>query len=368
MTGSGPRAVVVGGGLIGLACAWRLADEGWSVRVVDAGSGAREASWAAAGMLAPHNEVDVAAAGEPRLWRLGVASLARWPAFAEAIGVAIDLSGNVVPELDDEDAQEISARQAWLTGRGITCQRIPADDLRRWEPALTPCRGALALPGGRVDPRRACAALAARLGERVRYGAPAVEISDRTVRLADGDALAADLIVVAAGAWSPSLGRLCGLSFAGEPVKGQMLRFAGDPSLRRFVHCRHAYLVPRPGAGLIVGSTMVWDGFDRREDPAAIARLAEGARRLLPALAGQEPVETWTGLRPRLAGGLPCIDRVRPGLILATGHFRNGILLAPVTADMVADLATDRPGALDRTPFRVPADTAFAPRGPGRTT
>jgi glycine oxidase len=319
-------------------------------------------------MLAPHNEVDVAATDEPHLWRLGVASLARWPAFAEAIGVGIDLSGSLIPDLDDDDAGEIAARQAWLAGRGIPCRWMPADELRRGEPALAPCRGALALPGGRVDPRRACAALAARLGDRVRYGAPATAIGDRTVRLADGSDLEAEVVVVAAGAWSPALGRLCGLPLAGEPVKGQMLRFAMDPGLGRFIHCRHAYLVPRPGAGLIVGSTMVWDGFDRREDPAAIARLAEGARRLLPTLAGLEPVETWTGLRPRLAGGMPCIDRIRPGLILATGHFRNGILLAPATAEMVADLAADRPGILDRHPFRLPGDMAFAPPPPAWTT
>jgi glycine oxidase len=359
--------VVVGGGLIGLACAWRLAADGWSVQVVDAGSGALEASWAAAGMLAPHNEVEVAAPGEPHLWRLGCASLARWPAFADAIGVPIDLAGSLIPEFDDEDGTEIAARLGWLEARGIPCTRIPGAELVRLEPALAPCRGALALPGGRVDPRRACAALIGRLGDRVRYGAPAAVIGERQVVLADGRTIAADEVVVAAGAWSPALAHLCGLTLAGEPVKGQMLRFASDPGLARFVHCRHAYLVPRPGAGLIVGSTMVWDGFDRREDPEAIARLAAGARRLIPALAGREPVETWVGLRPRLAGGLPCIDRVRPGVILATGHFRNGILLAPATADLVADLAAGRESAVDRGPFRVPGDKAFAPPGPART-
>ena len=109
-----------------------------------------------------------------------------------------------------------------------------------------------------------------------------------------------------------------------------------DRLLRHFVHSNHGYLVPRLGCGIVVGSTMVSDGFDRRDDPQAIARLAASAGVLVPALARAPIIETWTGLRPRLHGGLPVIDRVSPTLVLATGHFRNGILLTPITAEAVA--------------------------------
>lgn len=364
MTISGRRAVVVGGGLIGLACGWRLLHDGWQVQILDGAPGAREASWAAAGMLAPHNEVEVAAEGPPHLWRLACASLARWPDFARELGIALDTSGSLVPILDAADAAEIAGRQGWLAAHGIACERWTAAEVAAREPALASCFGALALPGGRVDPRRACQALVERLaaaGCPVQYGSAVAGITTAGVTLADGGWVAADLVVVASGAWTPELARLSGLALAGEPVKGQMLRFAVDPGLERFVHCRHAYLVPRPKAGLIVGSTMVWDGFDRSGDPAAIRLLAEGARRLLPALGYLEPVETWTGLRPRLAGGLPCIDLARPGLIVASGHFRNGILLAPITSDLVADLAAGRPTSVDPTPFRLPRQEPFAP-------
>jgi glycine oxidase len=124
-----------------------------------------------------------------------------------------------------------------------------------------------------------------------------------------------------------------------------------DGVLRRFVHNQQAYLVPRRGLGLVVGATMVMAGFDRSDDPAAIERLAQSARRLIPALADAPVVEQWTGLRPRLNHGLPIISRLRPGLIVATGHFRNGILLAPITAAAVHALAVQHSAPCDLAPF-----------------
>ena len=112
--------------------------------------------------------------------------------------------------------------------------------------------------------------------------------------------------------------------------------------IRGFIHSHEAYIVPRLGQGYIVGATMVNAGFDRTEDPAAIQRLAEGARLCIPALARASVKESWTGLRPRLAGGTPLIDRVGPGLLIATGHFRNGILLAPLTAEIISDVLMGR--------------------------
>lgn len=339
------RIAVVGGGVIGLACAWRLAGSGLRVTLYDAAPEAREASWAAAGMLAPHHEADVP---DP-VWRLGVASLARWEAFARELGgpEAIDLrtEGGLLPRVDPADDAEIAAKRRFLAQVGVPFEDLDRARLARLEPRLAACDGALRIPAAQVNPRRVTTALRAACAARgvdLRYGT-AIE---RFAGLAD-------IVVLASGAWTPALARLAGLDLDGEPVKGQLLRFAApDGLLRSFVHCHHAYLVPRAGEGLVVGSTMVWSGFDKGEDQEAIERLAANARRLLPALGDAPIVETWTGLRPRLRSGLPVLQRVRPDLVIATGHFRNGILLTPITADAVHELVTGEPCGVDLAPYR----------------
>ncbi len=338
------RVVVVGGGIIGLACAWRLAQAGCSLTVLDAARESREASWAAAGMLAPHHEAEA----DGPLWRLGQASLGRWPDFVAALvgdaaGVDFRLAGGWQPLLDGEDPGPGAAKLAFLTAAGVAVRMLARAELAAEEPALSPrCVGALLIPGGQVNPRLVVGALqqaCARLGVDLRYGAGAASIDGGTVRLNDGTAVSGDEVLLASGAWTPELARLSGIALAGEPVKGQLLRLAGaDGLLRRFIHCHHAYVVPRRGLGVVIGSTMVTTGFDRSEDPQAVARLAAEAAALIPALAQAQVLETWTGLRPRLQGGLPVIERVSPTLIIATGHFRNGILLTPITAEIVTGL------------------------------
>lgn len=356
------RAVVVGGGIIGLACAWRLALAGWRVSLLDAAPEAREASWAAAGMLAPHHEAD---APGP-LWQLGIASLARWSHFAHDLGgaAAIDYrtEGGLLPVLDAADHAEVTAKQAFLAKAGIACTWLDATALTHAEPALaSTCAGALLIPASQANPRLTCERLraaCAATGVDVRFSTAVADLRDDGVVSAAGERFTADEVVLASGAWTPSLARLTGLTLAGEPVKGQMLRLtAANTLLRRFVHCHHAYLVPRHDQGVVVGSTMVWSGFARDEDPAAIARLAAGARRLVPALADAAILEHWTGLRPRLASGLPVIARIRPGLILATGHFRNGVLLTPITAEAVRCIADRQLPPCDMKAFSCPPCT-----------
>jgi len=354
------RVIVVGGGVIGLACAWELAAAGAVVTVLDAAPEAREASWAAAGMLAPHHEC----VGDSPLWQLGVASLRRWPAFAAAVAgdpARLDHrdAGGWTPAVDAAERAALRHRRDLLAGLGIDACWIEPGELRAREPALAgDGHGALLLPGGHVDPRRLLTVLhdACRIsGVDVRYGVAATAIAADGV-VAAGTHLAADTVVLASGAWTPALARLSGLALPGEPVKGQLLRLhAADGLLHAFVHHHHAYLVPRAGAGVVVGATMVDSGFDKAEDAAAIAALAAGARRLVPALADAPIVETWTGLRPRLAGGLPVIARAPSGVIVATGHFRNGILLTPITAAAVAALALGRETPCDLAAFVWPA-------------
>ncbi len=356
------RIAVVGGGVIGLACAWRLAGDGHAVMLFDGAREAREASWAAAGMLAPHHE----ATADDAVWRLGTASLARWPAFAAALGADLDVSfsGGLLPLITAADQPVIDAKQRFLTAKGWASTWLDRHELSQREPALH-AAGALLVPGGRVDPRRLTKALRHACAARhvdLRYGEAVSEILRGGLVAGDssspekksGTEHRCDLTVLANGAWTPALAQLAGIALEGEPVKGQLLRFdVADGTLRHFIHCHHAYLVPRAGAGVVVGSTMVWSGFDKTPDDDAIAELAAQARRLLPALRDAPISETWTGLRPRLRTGMPVLQRVRDDLIIATGHFRNGILLTPITADAIAELAGGAACGVDVSAYRL---------------
>ncbi len=350
------RIIVVGGGVIGLSAAWRLAQDGHQAVVLDGAPGASEASWAAAGMLAPHHE----ARELDDRWALGVHALERWPAFAQALGgaEALDyhLGEGLVPCRDAAELAAEAARAAALATAGVTCRYRDASELRRHEPALAPqLLGAWSIPGGQVDPRRLLLRLHAACHDRqveLRYGAGVAGITPEGVQLSQGGTLPCDLVVVASGAWSVALARSTGIALSGEPVKGQMVRLqAPDGLLRHFVHAHAGYLVPRWGRGVVVGSTMVETGFDRSEDGQAVAQLVAAARDLVPELAEASVAETWTGLRPRLVGGRPLIARIHDRLIIATGHFRNGILLSSATAEAIADLAAGRDIPVAVRPF-----------------
>ncbi len=352
--------LVVGGGVIGLSCAWRLAQSGHRVTVLDAAPEAREASWAAGGMLAPHHEAE----STDDRWRLGVAGLARWTGFArELVGdpAALDFhaQGGLVPWLDDAERSALDPRMQALRAAGVAVETWSARTLAAQDPALAGAAGAFLLPAAQVDPRRLLTALRSavvHLGVDLRPDQTVAAIAPGVVGLAGGMRLEADEVLLASGAWSQILARSAGLALPVEPVKGQMVRFGvPDGLLRRFVHCHHAYLIPRRGKGVVVGATMVESGFDKSEDAVAIARLADQARRLVPALIQAAIAETWTGLRPRLCGGRPLLARIHPGLIVATGHFRNGILLAPLTAEIVVALADQRAIPPEAVPFSRPA-------------
>lgn len=349
------RATVIGGGVIGLSVAWELARKQWHVTLLDAAPEAREASWAAAGMLAPHHESDA----DTPLWRLGVESLMRWPAFIRDLcgdPGALDYgdAGGLMPSVEDGDEARIAAKLAFCTKHGVAARWHDAASLRRIEPKIANARGALEIAGAHVDPRSLARHLAARcveLGATLRYGTAARAIDGGTVELESGEHIVGDQVVLACGAWTPELARLSGIDLHGEPVKGQLLRINAPGLLRRFVHGHALYAVPRRD-GLVIGATMVRSGFDKSEDPVAIAELWRHAIELIPELADATITETWTGLRPRLRGGLPLISRIHERLIIATGHFRNGILLTPITAAAVASLARKRSPPCDLTAFQ----------------
>lgn len=331
---------VVGSGLIGRSCAWHLARAGHRVALFDIAAQPREASWAAAGMLAPHHE----ATRPDALWRLCALGLQCWGEFLAGLGVAPEAvdwqaGGGWLRAADTAALDRLEGELRWLRATGVEVLRLSPAAFARVCPAAAPGAGALWLPGAQVDPRRVLAALHAACvaaGVVERCGPPVEGLDGATLRTADGASHAYDEVVLASGAWTPGLAVLAGFALAGEPVKGQLIRLPGPLRLPGFLRDGQRYLLTRADGTVVVGATMVEAGFDRSTDPLVASGLAAWAATAVPALAGQSAVETWTGLRPRLASGLPMIGRVRPGLCLATGHFRNGVLLAPLTGEAIA--------------------------------
>ena len=347
--------VVAGGGLVGLAVAWRAARRGLSVTVVDDAPGTG-ASAAAAGMLAP-----VAEAGyrEERLLGLGLASLASWPAFAAELEAASGLpvglrtAGTLVLGFDEDDVRELDSLHRFQRDLGLAAERLTPREARRREPALTPrVRGGLLVEGdhsvdGRAVHRALLAAAGAagvelvhdRVSELVVRGGRAAGL-----RLASGSERAADVTVLALGAHS---GRLPGApALPIRPVKGQILRLAGAQGLlqgtvRALVRGRHVYLVPCGDDGVIVGATVEDRGFDARVTAGAVHDLLHDAIEVVPEVEELELAESLARWRPGTPDNAPLLGPSSlPGLVLATGHHRNGVLLTPVTAEATAELLT----------------------------
>jgi glycine oxidase len=368
---------VVGGGVIGLACAWHLSRNGHAVSLVAPAPGRDGASWVAAGMLAPVTEAQF---GESTLTALLVEGAHQWPAFASALEqaagrpVGYDSTGTVTVALDASDRASLDDLLSYQHALGLAADRRTASECRRLVPALSPAvRGGIEVPGDHAVDNRA---LLAALVEACR--AEGVELVDGWVRavepgpvlvLADGRRLASDAVVLAPGT---GLGGIAGLDEAGlpevRPVKGHILRLGppeagrgdGVPLLGRtvrgLVRGRSVYLVPRRDGSLVVGATV-----EERPDPAvqagAVHELLCDARTIVPGIDELALVETATGFRPATPDNTPRIGwTALEGVVVATGHFRNGILLAPLTAAAVVDLLGRRPVApLVRALAPVPA-------------
>jgi glycine oxidase len=347
---SGGDVLIIGGGLIGLAIAFELAQRGAAVRVYERGEPGHGASWAGAGMLAPYAE---RIEDEVLLDLCGV-SLGLYPAFVqrvvEASGVSVELplDGVVEAAFDAQRLDELAAFARELTARNVACKLLDRNESLLAEPALGKhILGALVIEGqGYVDNRRLGRALLAACRARgVIVQAPvrelAIECDDRRVlgvRSELGFA-PASFVVNAAGAWAaqvpgvPSEARV-----PVTPVKGQMLALAAPVGfLRRATWVPGAYLVPRTDGRLLVGATVEDAGYDERVTAEAVHRLLDAALAAAPSLGAFTVTETWAGLRPGTPDGRPFIGPTAiDGLLYATGHYRNGILLAPVTADLIA--------------------------------
>nr|WP_253768907.1 glycine oxidase ThiO [Goodfellowiella coeruleoviolacea] len=344
----------MGGGVIGQSVAWRAATAGHRVSLVDPAPGSG-ASRVAGGMLAPLSE---AWPGEEDLLDLGRAALAHWPRFAARLTAAtggdpgLRTEGTVLVGLDSADRAELDRLAEHLAGLGHAPEKLTGRQVRALEPGIGPeVRSGLLLAEDLSVDNRAVLAELAEAGRRAGVEAVAgraVAVRGNRIRLADGSTVDADVVVLACGAWSaglhPSL-------HAVRPVKGEVLRLRARPSalpppqrtVRALVQGRPSYLVPRAGGGLVLGATQYEAGHDTEVTVAGVRDLLRDAERVLPGIAEYALVECAAGLRPGTPDNLPLIGWLEPGLVVATGHHRNGFLLAPITAEAVLALLDDRP-------------------------
>jgi glycine oxidase len=357
--------LIVGGGVIGLSIARELSRSGvQSITVVERGRVGREASYAAAGMLAPNAENEVV----DDFYRFCDASRSMFPEFADelfaetGIDIELDRSGTLFAAFTDADSGHLGSRYSKQVEAGIPVERLTASETLKVEPFLAGhVRESLFFPNDwQVENRKLLGALRQSVENRrvtvLEHATVAgVEVADgkgRGVILDDGR-ISADIVVLATGAWT-SLIKIADVPvpFDVVPIRGQMVGFDMPRRLfRRVIYSPRGYLVPRADGRILAGATVEDVGFDKTTTDEAVAQLHAAAAEIAPALADREISHTWAGLRPFATDGLPIIGAV-PGydkLFVATAHYRNGILLAPITAKIIAEriIGGAHPGSSD---------------------
>lgn len=368
------NVVVIGGGVIGLLSAVRLAQAGASVSLFDKGEPGEEASAAALGVLAP-----TAGPNVPLDYlRLSQASLALYPPLAQELRSATEIDielrdeGLLLVALDETETAALPQRQKEQDLAGITTRLLPARATRRMEPALgenvlAALHFSEAKQVNNIRLCRALALLAGQLGVKIQRGRPVTAIRQKYGQLTGiqvgSERVRADWVVVAAGCWS---GAIAGLLLPVRPAKGQALALSAPVVLSHMLDSGEVYIVPRRDGRLLVGATVEEAGYDKRVTAGGIGELLAGAIRLLPVLQEATVLQSWAGLRPRPADDLPIIGPMEScqGLVAATGHYRNGILLAPITAQLVCDTILGRTPAVDAhifSPTRFLADSRPTP-------
>jgi glycine oxidase len=342
---------IAGAGVIGCAIAHELASRGARVRVVDSrrpGSGATRAS---AGILAPYIE------GHDRtLLALGVRSLEIYDSFLERLSrdagqqVEYERTGTLEVAASLDEAMALRRRARTLAGARIGHALLDAVDVRRLEPAVTSAAvaGLLVHAHGYVaaeELTRALVSAAMRAGAAFDVGTVASVEGGSVARVRTADAvLESDVVIVAAGSWSTNLGGAGAAPDAVKPIRGQLLQLRlPQRTVDRVIWGAHCYLVPRHDGSVLVGATVEDVGFDERATSSGVQQLLEVSLTLMPALRGAAFDEVRVGLRPKTRDELPAVgaSSTMPNVFYATGHYRNGVLLAPLTARLVADLVLD---------------------------
>ena len=336
---------------------------------------AAEAASGGAGLLSSQAHTD-----EPGpLFDLKLASRNLYPDLADELRERTDMDiefrriGHVVPVFGEDAARAVRARVAWQAGRGLPAHWLTATEARELEPGLPQAvHGAGWFPEdhhiNNTAMTQALAGAMIRLGGQVRVECPVTDLVRDGNRITGvrtaGETIPAGEVVVAGGAWSGQFETAVGIPLPVFPAKGQIVvARLPQPALRHVVY-EEIYVIPRATGEHIIGSTLEYVGFDKRVTIEGIAGLLAGATRLAPALGDAEMVSSYGCLRPGSPDGLPLLGRVaaRPGVIVATGHFRNGILLSPITGMLIAELIVKGDTTLPLTPFR--PDRPFPPGPP----
>ena len=374
---------IIGGGIIGISCALALTEAGLRVAVFDRREFGREASWAAAGMLSPAPHLP----GDEALVALARASLCLYPQFISSIEAASQKRANYVHEGAMElffGADALQERDRYVDRcrrLGLDVDAISATEARRRESATasTARAGAFFSDEAVVEPRalmEAAIEAARARGVEIYANAPVQSVTIQQGRcsavIAGNERIAVSRVVIAAGCFSREIftpDSHCGQRLAPflptRPVRGQMIALSPrDTMLARAVRSSRGYLVPRGNGWIVAGSTLEDAGFDKHTTTEGLQQIRRAAIELVPDLADAEIVESWCGLRPGTPDGLPILGPVDlEGVILATGHFRNGILLAPITAQLVKAwiMQTELPVPADKySPFRFLPSTVQA--------
>lgn len=350
-SGSTPDVLVVGGGVIGAAVAFALAGRGARVTVLERGSAGHETSAVAAGMLSPQAEAE----GPSPFLAFGLACRARYGEWVREVSAAAAMPIEYRPTavlnlaLTAERVTDLQARRDWQRPLGLRAEWLAGDEARRLEPILAAgLPGALLLPEEAwVDAAALSAALVAAASRRgVRFAEPVAVTSlvmneGRVTGVLAGDRrFDAGVVVIAAGAWSS---RIAGLPLPPdwiEPRRGQVLILhRPGPDLRHILYTHGAYVVPRAGGELIVGTTVEEAGYERVATAGGLRSIVTAVARYAPTIEEAAIVSVAAGLRPQSRDGMPLLGPYarRPGLVFATGHFRNGILLAPLSGELVAE-------------------------------
>jgi glycine oxidase len=369
-------AAVIGGGVIGLSVAWRAARAGLSVAVVDPDPGSG-ASHFAAGMIAPVGEAEY---GEEAVVALNRDSAARYPSFIAELEIDAGRSAgyretgtlHVAVDADEQAALEREFR--YRRDLGLPVERLTSRQTRDLEPGLSPSirGGMLVATDHQVDPRAMIPTLlqaCSRLGVQIhRCSGSLLVVNGRAIGIAldGGDRVEAAKVVLAAGCWSGAVrGVPDEVLPPVRPVKGQILRLRGAPELiARTVRGGSVYILPRGDGRVVIGGTVEERGFDTAVTAGAVYELLRDARALVPDIAELDLVEASAGLRPGSPDNMPIVgESTLPGLVVATGHYRNGYLLAPATADAVAGVLAGGRWPESTAPwsparFRRPAEVA----------